>query len=78
MTDKTNDIESGTRQSLSECSDLLALANNRLREIHAILTDQAIELQEANGAVTGYTAQLDQETFRTLMNLSDGLGHDES
>jgi hypothetical protein len=49
-----------------------------MRRIHAILTDQAIERKDANGAVTGYIAQLDQDTFRELMNLSNGLNHDES
>jgi hypothetical protein len=62
----------------SELNMLLALANTRMRKIHAILTDQAIEWVDFNGAVTGYTAQIDQETFKRLMNLSNGLKHDES
>lgn len=59
-------------------SELLSLANSRMRRIHAILTDQAIEWKDANGVITGYTAQIDQKTFRELLSLSNGLGHDEN
>ena len=43
----------------------------RLNKIHAILTDEAIEWIDLNDVVIGYTAKLDMDTFRTLMNLSD-------
>ena len=64
--------------TVEKANDLLALANKRLRRIHAILTDQAISTVDGNGAVTGYIAHLDKETYRELWNLSDGLHHDES
>ena len=58
--------------------DKLTMANGRLRKIHAILTDQAIEVLNCNGAVIGYTAQLNEETFKQLMNLSNGVNQDEA
>lgn len=36
-----------------------------------------MEVLTREGAVSHYEARLDERAFRELMNLSDGLGHDE-
>lgn len=62
----------------NEDTKLLEIANRRLRRIRAILTDSAVEIKSESGAVLRYEAHLDEEEFRTLMNLCSGLGHDDN
>lgn len=78
--EKTAGVRSQTHRrgdAVTKARRTLALANDRLREIHARLADRAIEIKTESGAVSHYEAYIDEDTFRVLMRLSSGAGCDE-